>query len=126
MDTDERKAARKRLEQNYNDYSDIEDAMADVRAALDELDAKDAEIERLEQQAVRWEAMYEGMMAERDGLTEDVEQAREALAGLQADGLTRLGVAEGAKPSNMRMGQVREIRWWLERVRALREGGENA
>jgi hypothetical protein len=57
-------------------------------------------------------------------LEAQVEQAREALAGLQADGLTRLGVAEGAKPSNMRMGQVREIRWWLERVRTLREGGE--
>lgn len=36
--------------------------------------ALDGEVERLRGQCVRWEAMYEGMMAERDGLTADVER----------------------------------------------------
>ena len=65
------------------------EALQTAKALYAELDAKDAEIERLEQQAVRWEAMYEGMMAERDGLTEDVERLRGLLREWQqADGDT--------------------------------------
>lgn len=41
-----------------------------------EVDITEAERDELKGQCVRWEAMYEGMMAERDGLTVDVERLR--------------------------------------------------
>jgi len=46
---------------------------------IDELKER---ITRLEAQAVRWEAMYEGMMAERDAYWDDVMLARDALEGI--------------------------------------------
>ena len=39
----------------------------------------EAERDRLKEQCVRWEAMYEGMMAERDGLDADLFKARQAI-----------------------------------------------
>jgi len=39
----------------------------------------EAERDRLKEQCVRWEAMYEGMMAERDGLDADLFEARQAI-----------------------------------------------
>ena len=52
---------------------------ADLGAALDE-------IERLEQQAIRWEAMYEGMMAERDGYWEERDKLTVERDQLAAEG----------------------------------------
>ena len=49
------------------------------REALQTAQSLFAERDEPKGQCVRWEAMYEGMMAERDGLTEDVERLREAL-----------------------------------------------
>ena len=78
----------------YNDYRDIEDAMADVRAALDELDAKDAEIERLEAvaeaaRAITWvfdcrcdEAYTSRGKHEPNAICGEDEDLRDALAAL--------------------------------------------
>jgi hypothetical protein len=46
------------------------------REALQTAQSLFAERDEPKGQCVRWEAMYEGMMAERDGLTEDVERLR--------------------------------------------------
>lgn len=46
---------------------------------------------------------------ERDVLAAEVERLRK-------DGATRLAVVENAKPSNIRVGQAREIRWWLQQL----------
>jgi hypothetical protein len=53
--------------------------------------------------------LAENYKAERDALAAEVERLRE-------DGATRLAVAENAAPSNIRVGQVREIRWWLQQL----------
>lgn len=59
-----------------------------------------------------------------------VTELEAALQGLKDDGLSRLAVVERCKPSNMRIGQVREIRWWVRRLQdtttELAQGGQDA
>jgi small-conductance mechanosensitive channel len=57
------------------------------------------------------------------GLEERVRELETEGKALLSDAEVRLAVAENARQSNMRLGQVRELRWWINRLHP-QAGGE--
>jgi hypothetical protein len=73
-------AAEAERDKAWQTYRDTEEECTAAKREATELDAR---VRELKGQCVRWDAMYQGMMAERDGYQADLTAAQGVIEGLR-------------------------------------------